>query len=310
MGAIHMKEKVEEVLKLWGLESEAKQIYATAWSIGDGYVLKTGEDLKALRRNITIMKVLDECGIPVPVLIPTIDGREYVEEAGRYYLVMNKLKGTHITDLYIRDYTYIAYETGKVIARLHKAFLVCEQKVTFGENSLLEEMKGWIKESLERHEFKYILQSNFKENLEELEQHYAQLPKQLIHRDIHYGNLLFKETELSGYIDFDLCEKNIRLFDICYFLMGILGGHEKDEEDIERWLHIVTNLIQGYEEIVPLTVLEKESMCCVMKSIELLFVAYFLNETNETLAKSAASMHNFVRDYEKEIKAAIWNATK
>lgn len=47
-----------------------------------------------------------------------------------------------------------------------------------------------------------------------------------------------------------------------------------------------------------------------MKSIELVFVAYFLNKSNEDMAKSATSMHNFVWDNEKEINAAIWNATK
>lgn len=47
-----------------------------------------------------------------------------------------------------------------------------------------------------------------------------------------------------------------------------------------------------------------------MKSIELLFVAYFFNQSNEALAKSATSMHDFVRDHEKEINAAIWKATE
>lgn len=305
-----MKEKVKVLLKLWGIESEVEQIYQTAWVVGEGFVLKIGEDFKAFTRNITIMKALNEYGIPVAFPIPTIDGREYVEDEGRYYVLMNKLKGTHITDIYKEDYAYIAYKTGKIIARLHKAFRVCEQKMTFEENSLLDEMKGWINDSLVRHHFKYILTSDFKENLEELKQCYAKLPKQLIHRDIHYGNLLFNECEFSGYIDFDLSQKNIRLFDLCYFLMGVLGGHEKDERDVGIWLQIVTSLIQGYEEIVPLTVLEKESICCVMKSIELLFVAYFLNKSNEDMAKSATSMHNFVWDNEKEINAAIWNTTK
>lgn len=305
-----MKEKIETLLKLWGIESEVKQIYQTAWAVGEEYVLKAGEDFKALISNITIMKVLSECGVPVASPIPTIDGKEYVEEEGRYYVLMNKLQGTHIIDIYEKDYAGIAYETGKVIARLHKAFLVCEQKVTFGDNSLLDEMKGWINESLVRHDFKYISELDFRKSLEELERCYAKLPKQLIHRDIHYGNLLFYENEFSGYIDFDLSQKNIRLFDLCYFLMGILGGHEKNEEDERIWLHIVTSLIQGYEAIIHLTALEKESMCCVMKSIELLFVAYFFNQYNEALAKSATSMHDFVRDHEKEINAAIWKATE
>ncbi|MDR1505347.1 MAG: phosphotransferase [Prevotella sp.] len=30
------------------------------------------------------------------------------------------------------------------------------------------------------------------------------MPKQQIHRDLHYGNLLFEGTTLTGVLDFDL----------------------------------------------------------------------------------------------------------
>ena len=34
------------------------------------------------------------------------------------------------------------------------------------------------------------------------------LPVQLIHRDVHFGNFLFDEGKFSGYIDFDLSQRN------------------------------------------------------------------------------------------------------
>ena len=34
---------------------------------------------------------------------------------------------------------------------------------------------------------------------------------------------LFFEGDFSGYIDFDLSQRNIRIFDICYFLTGLLA---------------------------------------------------------------------------------------
>ena len=298
-----MKEKIEEVLNRWNIEAETKQIYATAWAVGDRYILKAAYDLGNLKRNIAIMKVLNEYGVPVASPISTMDGREYIVDDGVYYLLTNKLQGSHVVDIYERDYFHIVYETGKIVARLHEAFLACEQEITFEDNSLLGEMNGWICQSLKANNFKYISELDFEESLEELKRCYDQLPRQLIHRDIHYGNILFHEDKLSGYIDFDLSQKNIRIFDLCYFLIGLLIDHEKNKNDVAIWLHIVSRFVQGYEESMPLTPLEKESICCVMKSIELLFVAYFLDNKDEMLAQSAANMYYFVRENEKEIRS-------
>ena len=60
-------------------------------------------------------------------------------------------------------------------------------------------------------------------------------------------------------------------------------------------------LIEGYESLIKLNEQEKESMCNVMKSIELLFVAYFIREKDEASAESAAELYYFIRENEDEI---------
>lgn len=110
-GVKEMNEIIEKLLKSWNINSEIKQIYDTAWSVGDKYVIKANNDLESLNRNITIMKTLNECGIPVAHAIPTIVGQDYVEANEKCYLMMNKLSGTHILDIYEEDYITIAYET-------------------------------------------------------------------------------------------------------------------------------------------------------------------------------------------------------
>ena len=302
-----MKKIIDELLYLWNLNEEIHQIYDSTWSIGNNFVLKTNDNLAGLKRNITIMGTLSECGIPVAKPIPTIDGQDYIEYNGKYYLLMNKLSGTHIFDIYQSDYLNIAYETGKIVARLHHAFISCEQKITFWNNSLLDEMKGWICNTLKSNQYRYITEADFDTSLKELADCYDKLPRQLIHRDIHYGNILFNNGMLSGYIDFDLSQKNVRIFDICYFLIGLLVDHEKKKEDIEKWHYIVSRFTEGYEEINPLTKLEKDSICCLMKNIELLFVAYFIDIEDEELARSAANLFYFVKNNEKSIYSAVYN---
>ena len=147
----------------------------------------------------------------------------------------------------------------------------------------------------------------FETTLNELKGCYDGLQKQLIHRDMHYGNILFSNCEFSGYIDFDLSQKNARIFDICYFLIGCLIDHEKNEEKVEKWYHIVSKFIEGYQMINPLTKLEKDSICCLMRSIELLFVAYFISKDDEMLAKGSANLYYFVKNNEERIQIAVYS---
>ena len=306
-GVKEMNEIIEKLLKSWNINSEIKQIYDTAWSVGDNYVIKANNDLESLNRNITLMRTLNECGIPVAHPIPTIVGQDYVEANEKYYLMMNKLSGTHILDIYEEDYITIAYATGKGIAKLHTAFIACEEKITCWDNSLLDEMSGWIRDTLEINDYKYLKKIDFDKSLNDLNECYNKLQRQLIHRDLHFGNLLFNNCEFSGYIDFDLSQKNIRIFDICYFLLGLLIDHEKSTEHIDKWYNIVSKFIEGYEMTNPLTNLEKESICCIMSSIELLFVAYFISNEDELLAQGAANLYYFVNENQEKIQYAINN---
>lgn len=47
----------------------------------------------------------------------------------------------------------IARKMGCAIAQLHRAFLKCEKEVDFWDNSLLQEMQGWVQETLADNEW-------------------------------------------------------------------------------------------------------------------------------------------------------------
>lgn len=304
--ATKMKSKIKELLGCWNINCEIQQIYDTVWSVGTDYVIKTYTDFDGLVRNIETIKSLNECGIPVAKPIPALDGREYVQSNGVYFLLMNKLKGNHIKDIY-QEYNYqnIAYETGKIIARLHMAFLVCEHKLSYWDNNLIDEMTGWVNDNLKENQYRYCTEADFNASVKELQDCYDKLPRQLIHRDMHYGNILFYNSEFSGYVDFDLTQKNVRIFDICYMLIGLLIDHEKIEADVYKWYEIISHFIKGYDEISKLTESEKDSICCLMKNIELMFVAFFVGKEDEASAETAAKLYYFVLKNEKAIRFAV-----
>ena len=126
-------------------------------------------------------------------------------------------------------------------------------------------MKGWICKNLADNGWKILRREEYLKATELLENVYDYLPKQLIHRDVHYGNFLFYEDNLSGYIDFDLSQRNIRIFDICYFLTGLLAEETEEAFTKNEWLEQVESVISGYESITNLSTEEKSAIPCVMK---------------------------------------------
>lgn len=87
------------------------------------------------------------------------------------------------------------------------------------------------------------------------------------------GNFLFDNEKFSGYIDFDLSQRNIRVFDLCYFMLGLLSEEESLDISEEQWFDILKYLFSGYEQENELLPEEKQAVPYVMKAIELLFVA-------------------------------------
>ena len=295
-----MSEKIKAFLCKWGLQGESiTQIYSTVWQIGESFVLKVYEEPKSLKRNITINQHLHNMGIPVGKLINTLKEEQYVEADRQYFFMSEKLSGSNIVSLKFGD--KIAEKMGGIIANLHIAFDSLEGKVELWNNSLIEEMNGWVKESFEKSGWQNLRYEDYEKVVENLEKFYEKLPVQLIHRDVHFGNFLFDQGDFSGYIDFDLSQKNIRIFDLCYFVLSVLSEKEKFEINEEKWFNFTKNVFAGYNKILPLTAEEKETAVFVMECIELLFLAYFEGQEDTAQVQSTYDVFKFINESERRI---------
>lgn len=299
-----MNEKIKKILFNWDLEnSEIKQIYDTTWQVGDGYVLKVYQNQSMLKSNLEVLSILDEMNIPVGKIISTYDNQQYISDDGEFFFLTKKLSGNNIVK--IGNDLKIASMMGEIIAELHMAFKKCEGVEEFLNNSLLDEMNGWVKENFENNSWDYISKEEYEEIVSQLAKVYDKLPVQLIHRDVHFGNFLFKAGEFSGYIDFDLSQKNIRIFDICYFLLGLLSEPEKLEISKENWFIFVEKVVAGYEKKLELSKIEKKAIPYVMECIELLFVSYFKSIDDVCRAKNAYKIFEYIREMENKILKSI-----
>lgn len=299
-----MKENLRNILLKWNIKTDdVIQIYDTAYQVSGERILKVYDNRDELERNINIIMILDEMNVPVGKIVETKERKKYVADGEYYYIISKKLPGSNLVNL--KENLSLALEMGRIIANLHVAFLECEKRVMCRENSLLGELKGYVQPVLLENDWHFVSQEQFEKTVSELEKLYDKLPVQLIHRDVHFGNFLFDKDKFSGYIDFDLSQRNIRIFDLCYFAIGLLSEQENTNLATEEWLEILTNVFLGYNEKKELKEEEKQAVPYVMKSIEFIFVAWFLQEKDMDCVKNAVELITFVDNNSQQICESI-----
>lgn len=288
-------DKIKQTLMHYNdLDHEVIKLTNTIYLIDNNYIIKQYDDFNMLIRNIKIFNLLYQEGIPVSKIIKTKDEKDYITLDDTYYFMYEKLKGESIKE--IKDGSSLDYLMGETIALLHVALKNIESKEEFYHNSLLGELSSWIKESFEKSNYKYINKEEFELIENELASVYDKLEKQLIHRDVHFDNFLFYNNKFSGYIDFDLSQINIRIFDICYFLLSLLSNQEEFIITTNKWKNVISNVISGYQKYIKLNVYEIKAIPLVMKCIELLFIAYFNNINDDQSATEALKIYNIVKN--------------
>ena len=234
------------------------------WFIDDKYVLKTYEDLNRLERLQQINIELLQFGVPVVKFNKTHTGDLYVKVADDvYYALMDKAPGSHPDDKKSN------YSLGKNMAKLHLGLKNLSSKISRpNESSLMLQLHGWILEEITKKQIqirKEII--DYCINFEEL---YEKLPKQIIHRDLHGGNMLFENGELSAFLDFDINQVNARLFDVCY----CMDYGKTSDEGFIIWVENFKDFLRGYNSVSEITNEELEALPYMFILIQLLSVAY------------------------------------
>lgn len=270
------KNKIQKLLKHWNLQDEnISNIYnentgrqsENTYYIGEEYVIKFSANYGSIKNSIYIANSLKESGLPVAEIIKTVDGSDYLQNGELYFIVTKRIKGSQLKCEDIFKNTNIAYKIGENIAKLHNTLKTFDES-NYKKADILNDIQSnllKVKELIDIDDF-----TNDFAGL------YNKLPKQLIHRDINPSNMIFDNGEFKGFIDFDLTEVNIRIFDICYCATAILSEcFNNSDIDKSKWLEILNKLIKGYENITPLSEHEKQALPYVIYAIQIICIAYF-----------------------------------
>ena len=97
---------------------------------------------------------------------------------------------------------------------------------------------------------------------------------QIIHRDPNPANIICGKDKW-GFIDFELSEKNMRIYDVCYSATAILSESfsADDEIKLKKWIEIYKNIIWGYDSVAKLTEDEREAIPYVLLANQFVCVA-------------------------------------
>ena len=277
------KKVIAEVLGSWDLQDEkvtdivfpeTGEICDNAKYVGDDLIIKFTPNLGNTRKALDISKALESVGLSAPTVVPTKEGREYVERGELYYILTKRISGERImaSRLYLDDYETKARFIGEIVGQLDLALAkidVISEEAELG-TTVCEWAVPELKDKLE------IDNSIMEDMASKFSFLYEELPRQLIHRDPNPSNIILA-NEKWGFIDFELSEKNARIFDPCYAATAILSEtfEEGDEALLSKWIAIMKEIMYGYDSVVKLTEKEKEAIPYMIFANQLVSTAFF-----------------------------------
>lgn len=313
------EKELREIVANWDIKQDlpildvytmdGTKVSGNVWSIGEDYILKTGSRERILT-NLKVAKALAAQGLVASTPVPSKSGEEYLDR-GQIVVLTRGIKGNPLSksDRFGENRREFGNKYGESIARLHRALTVIESEIQPNEQNLYTHVTEWALPEVRKQNIQFNMglpDTFFEDYINNFSILFDKLPKQLIHRDPNPSNILFDSGEVTGFIDFDLSERNVRLWDPCYCATGILSEWHGIDDIYEKWPDVLEDIIHGYDNVNPLTFEEKQAVFYVICSIQMICVAYFegVDEYRE-LAKTSREMLQFIWENELHIRKIL-----
>jgi Ser/Thr protein kinase RdoA (MazF antagonist) len=304
---------VKELLVKWGSEfrdADISSLQDGVWRVQVGdqtYILKHRDTRTRVWEEYNLLTWLTEQGHPISPLLYTTEGLPWAEYQLGIYVLYRFVEGTPGDELNSCSPEF-AREAGSTLARLHQALAAYDAGDAFPTFDLFHEVASFAWPTVQGYaaqRFGHTLHA-LKETIEgELVNPYESLPRQLIHRDFHPANLIFRGNKIAGILDFDRVRLGVRLFDLCYLATAVLSEVFDDPNKRSAWLSFVQELIAGYHSVQPMERTEGYAFLCMAYLIQVLFAAYFLDAGNIGLADRNLAMLMWLYDQQEFLQPVI-----
>ena len=185
-----------------------------------------------------------------------------------------------------------ARKEGRAVAMLHRALAGLQAPVE--EEDLLAALKSWAVPAAK--EVLGLTEGRCAEYLAELEGLWADLPRQIIHRDLCPGNLV-RDGEDWGFLDFELSQRNVRIYDVVYAAGAVLS--ETFPKEPERWLDCWHGILEGYGP----TEAERRAAPLVLLGSQFVCLAWFAEqEKYRDIFETNKKMTRWILEHFEELK--------
>lgn len=277
--------KIKEILGNWELQdAHIQRIVSTndgyirenTFYIGNEYVLKIFSSLGMVNKNVNILTALNDQGLTSGTPIKTRKNEKFVFDGELYYVLTPRMKGSefNIEELFGDNATTAARYLGQIIGKLHLALKANDDIVCNEQDIFREVCDEWLAPAASVMGLSNDFCEDYKITFGKL---HEKLPVQIIHRDPNPSNIIMDHGVVAGFVDFDLSQRSIRLFDHCYAATAVLCelfSNQKSER-YPQWINVFRGIILGYDDVVQLTADEKKAIPYVVLSIQLICVGYF-----------------------------------
>lgn len=253
-----------------------------------------------IKKQLDLANVMKTNSLYAVEIIPTISGKRFVKANNLYFYLTKRIKGKHINPRIFyesKDYSF-AQLVGENIAKLHLGLETIEAVVD--EVNVFENVVKWV---LPKAKQFIDIPENIEKSYSDLfGAVYDYLPKQIIHRDINPGNIILNDSQI-GFIDFELSERNIRIYDVCYAATAILSETVSDIEAFNKWIDIYRSIVYGYDKVLNITDEEKQALPYVILSNQLVCIAYFSDYSKyENILNANIKMTKMILDNFEKLK--------
>ncbi|MDA1348218.1 MAG: phosphotransferase [Chloroflexi bacterium] len=266
-------------------------------TVGSNLILKDlGEkepDVARLEFLCEVLEHVDASGLAVSNPLRTRDGQPCFRSGGRTYQVYRQIDA----DPYPQDPVErksLFSDVGQSIAQLHES-LAAYRDPGLSERTWREDhvpaYDGWV-ERLTRDlsgTERSVVSEVARVRGAETKLRMARPGEQLIHRDLHPGNVLVRQNRVVGFIDCDHLSIGQSVFDLAYYAANLLKAQVDDAERPLPWLEEASALVSGYREQRPFSEDEMEAFPHALLCYHLLLATWFLTMDQED------AMHREIR---------------
>ena len=277
--------RLKSVLQNWELQdTKLQSVVATdeghirenTFYVGQTLVLKVYSSLGTAIKNRNILSALSDLGLSSGKPVKTKAGEDLATDGELYYLLIPRIRGTEFdAEALFGDKGFEASRyLGQIIGKLHLALKTMDDALCEERNIYREVCEVWLEPAAAAAGLPECFCRDYKDTFGSL---HEKLPVQIIHRDPNPSNILMDRGAVAGFVDFDLSQRSIRLFDPCYAATAVLSGlfMNKSSHRYCQWLEVFRGILQGYDDVAKLTAEEKQAVGYVVLSIQLICVGYF-----------------------------------